>query len=332
MRVAIIYNAVSDDRDPSELDILSQVRLVGEALDVLGIKNTAIPVTRALGDLLNSLEKSGSDAVFNLVESVDGEDELHPDIAAVLELIGLPFTGSSARGLWLTTDKIMAKDIMRARGIPTPDSVAYHGRSLPFGLAKSLKDGGPWIIKPATKDASIGIDEGSILSSIGDIIKELPLRWKKFGLGPLLVEKYIHGREFNISMLADPCGVECLPPAEILFYNYPEGCPRIVDWQAKWDISARSYRDTVRSFDFPPRDLPLLEELKNIAMACWDAFGLSGYMRVDMRVDEDNRPWVLEINANPCLSDDAGFMAAAREGGLSAEEVVKRILEAAIPL
>ncbi|MGC9022770.1 MAG: D-alanine--D-alanine ligase family protein, partial [Dissulfurimicrobium sp.] len=289
MRVAIIYNAVDGNCDPSELDVLDQAQTVGKALDVLGVTYAALPITKIFKDLMYGIERFRPDIVFNLVESVSGKDELHPNIAAVLELIGLPFTGSSARGLWLTTDKIIAKEIMQARGIPTPDFWTYPEDMRPYRVCRTgewtaddhllacghdvrcRKTGGPWIVKPAAKDASIGIDEDAVFSSADDLMAGLSSRWKAPDAKPFLVERYIHGREFNISMLERPGGVECLPPAEIVFRNHPKGRPKILDWQAKWDTSALSYHNTVRSFDFTPEDLPLLEKLKALAKACWKA-------------------------------------------------------------
>ncbi|MDA8161921.1 MAG: D-alanine--D-alanine ligase [Desulfobacteraceae bacterium] len=330
MRVAIIHNNPSQDGDLSETDVMRQVRLVGKALDELGATHAAIPVTRALGRFLDDVYGFGPDVAFNLAESVDGRDELHPNVPAVLELIDIPCTGSPAGSLWLTTDKVIAKEIMQARDIPTPEFWTYKG-PLHSHQAGQNHAKGPWIVKPAAKDASIDIDEGAVFSSLDDLVEGLPERWARLGQEPLLIERYIHGREFGVSMLEGPGGVECLPPAEIVFCNYKEGTPRIVDWRAKWDPLAPSYQNTVRSFDLQPADGLLIEELKELAMRCWNAFRLKGYARVDLRVDEMKRPWVLEINANPCLSDDAGFMAAAMENGLMPKDIIRRILEAARP-
>ena len=144
--------------------------------------------------------------------------------------------------------------------------------------------------------------------------------------GEVFAEAYIAGREFNLSVLAGPDGPEVLPPAEIHFVDYPDDRPRIVGYRAKWDSDSFEYHHTPRSFDFPPPDAPLLAELCRLARACWDLFGLRGYARVDFRVDETGQPWVLEINANPCLSPDAGFGAAAERAGLSFPAVIARIL------
>jgi D-alanine-D-alanine ligase len=139
-------------------------------------------------------------------------------------------------------------------------------------------------------------------------------------------ERYIDGREFNISILAGNDGPEVLPPAEIEFVGYSADKPRIVGYKAKWDEKTVEYRNTPRRFGFGMPDRPLLRALKGNALRCWDLFQLRGYARVDYRVDRNGTPWILEINSNPCLSPDSGFTAATGEAGLRYEEVIRRII------
>ena len=141
------------------------------------------------------------------------------------------------------------------------------------------------------------------------------------------VERYIDGREFNLSLLASEEGqnVEVLPPAEIAFVDFPPGKPRIVGYAAKWRRDSYEYSHTPRQFGAERTEPLLAHMLSDLARQCWALFGLRGYARVDFRVDRWNRPWVIEINGNPCLSPDAGFMAAAKEAGLSPADVIRRI-------
>jgi D-alanine-D-alanine ligase len=141
-----------------------------------------------------------------------------------------------------------------------------------------------------------------------------------------LAEVYVEGREFNLALLSAREGVELLPPAEIVFDHYPEGKRRVVCYRAKWEEDSFEYGHTPRSFDFLCGP-SVIQRLEEIARACWDLFGLAGYARVDFRVDKEERPWVLEVNTNPCLSPDAGFAAAAARAGLSMTRVVERIVE-----
>jgi D-alanine-D-alanine ligase len=181
-------------------------------------------------------------------------------------------------------------------------------------------------VKPVWEDASVGIDDESVIDagSRDELRLAMAARREKVG-GEVFAETYIDGREFNLSLLGDRNHPRVLPAAEIEFVNFPGGKPRIVGYAAKWDESSFEYRATARRFDFPAADAPLLSRLGDLAVECWRCFGLSGYARVDFRVDAAGRPFVLEVNANPCLSPDAGFQAAASRAGLSFCTVVEQI-------
>ena len=153
----------------------------------------------------------------------------------------------------------------------------------------------------------------------------LPERARRLG-GVCFAEHYIEGRECNLALLAGPHGPELLPPAEIVFDNFPPGMPRILDYRAKWDEQSFACRHTRRSFDFPPADGPLLARLEQLALACWRIFRLNGYARVDFRIDAAGAPWILEVNANPCLSTEAGFCAALERAAIPFREAVRRIV------
>jgi D-alanine-D-alanine ligase len=169
-------------------------------------------------------------------------------------------------------------------------------------------------------DAVVSIEPGT---SIDDILRardELTGR-------PHFAEAYIDGREFNLTLLAGPNGPLVLPPAEIDFAAYPTGKPKIVGYRAKWDEDSFEYGNTPRRFEFASRDRELLEDLAGLAVQCWHVFELRGYARVDFRVDAENRPWILEVNANPCLAPDAGFAAAVERAGFGYHEAIGRIVD-----
>jgi D-alanine-D-alanine ligase len=140
------------------------------------------------------------------------------------------------------------------------------------------------------------------------------------------VEEFVDGREFNLSVLAGPDGPQVLPPAEIIFTNFPEGKPKVVGFSAKWKEDSFEYKNTHRTFDFKPSDEQLLAKLMSLAKQCWNVFGLNGYARVDFRVDKNGNPCVLEVNANPCISPDSGFFAACKQAGIPFKDAVKRIV------
>ena len=323
MMVVILYDRIAETgAHPDQIDVLEQAKAVGRALLELGHESTHLALSMDMNALIQDLKRLKPDLVFNLVESVEGYGRLLHLAPTVLELLGVRYTGSSADTLYMTSNKLIAKKVLEGAGIRTPPSY------LPNGLRNGdTPPRGHYIMKSTWEHASIGLDEDSVLriEDPQQLFSEMERRKEKLG-GACFAEHYIEGREFNLSLLTSDEGPEVLPPAEVRFHNYPEGKWKIIDYKAKWDHSSFEYDHTRRSFDFPASDQPLLFLLGTLAKTCWQLFGMGGYARVDFRVDQDNRPWVLEINANPCLSPDAGFAAAALRGGLDFNQVVERII------
>jgi D-alanine-D-alanine ligase len=183
------------------------------------------------------------------------------------------------------------------------------------------------IIKPAWEDASVGIDGDSVIYDIRRIPEKLIELHGRFEGQPMLIESFIDGREINMSVLQRSDGsVDVFPVVEMLFCDWPDDKPRIVDYTAKWDTDSFEFNNTIRKFD--PRDVPT-RELKETALKCWSAFKLRGYARVDMRLAADSGIYVIEVNANPCIAKDSGFIAAAHEAGFSTVDVIEEILKVA---
>ena len=174
---------------------------------------------------------------------------------------------------------------------------------------------------------SLGIDDDSLVPAGDDrgLARALAVKQTQVG-GPCFAEAYVEGREFNLALLAGPGGVRLLPPAEIVFEGFSAGQLRVVGYRAKWEAASYEYHHTPRCFEFPASDRALLASLWDLAHACWKLFGLRGWARVDFRVDHQGNPWILEVNANPCLAVDAGFAAAASRAGLDQAAVVAEIL------
>jgi D-alanine-D-alanine ligase len=156
---------------------------------------------------------------------------------------------------------------------------------------------------------------------------ELAAREARFG-GRFIAEAFIEGREVNVALLETRGGVEVLPIPEITFEGYPEDRPRIVDYEAKWDEGSVLYKATSRRFGLEQAEPQLAGRLADLARACWDAFGLGGYARVDMRIAHDGAPSILEVNVNPCLAPNAGFAATAAAAGIGYDALVAEIVEA----
>jgi D-alanine-D-alanine ligase len=331
MRVAVVHNAVGESDGPDAKDVLVQVETVCEALGALGHDTDTIACTLDLDRFQRTITSLSVDVVFNLVESLAGTGRLIHLVPFVLDAMGIPYTGSTAEPILITSNKVMAKHHMVVQDLPTP---AWIGPYPDWGQgAYPVGDCGvcdhAWIIKSLWEHASIGLDETGIVrgKDTEEILEFLRLRAGNLG-GACFAERFIDGREFNLSLLGgSPGGPVVLPPAEIVFEDYDEHKPRIVDFKAKWDETSFAFHHTPRRFDFVQEDAGLLAVLQKSALACWKAFGLRGYARVDFRVDPSGRPWVLEVNANPCLSPDAGFAAALSQGKIAFVEGIQRILD-----
>lgn len=315
--LAILYGAVAADAAPDEQDVLVEVETARAALAGLGFSPVILPITLDLEAARRRLMHLGPALVFNLVESIEGQGRLIHLAPALLESLGLPFTGSGADAAYVTSNKPLAKRLMRAAGISTP-AWAEGGEAPDFA--------GPYIVKSVWEHASIGIDDSSVVTEAARLPALIGQRQRRHG-GDWFVEAYVEGREFNLSLLAGAGGVELLPPAEMCFVGYPPGKPRIVNYAAKWDKGAFEFHATQRRFDFAGEDCDLLTQLEGTAKACWRLFGLRGYARIDCRVDAAGAVQVLEVNINPCLSPDAGFAAAAGRAGLDSGAIVARILD-----
>jgi D-alanine-D-alanine ligase len=311
--VVVLYGAVAPEAPPDEQDVLDEVQAVSAALERLGHEPVPLALDLDLEGARRQLEKLHPALVFNLVESIAGSGRFIHLATALLEELTLSYTGSPTEALVLSSNKLLTKKLLQLNEIATP-CLCDQGDSL----------SGSWIIKSIWEHASIGIDEGSVVHDRGSVPKEIEARRARYG-GEWFAESFIDGREFTLGLLARAEGVEVLPVAEMLFEDYPAGKPRIVDYAAKWYPSSFEYWHTVHRF--ATAGAKLHEQLNSFARRCWSIFGLRGYARVDFRVDERNRPWVLEINANPCLAPDAGFAVALVEAGIAYDHAIEQIIE-----
>jgi D-alanine-D-alanine ligase len=324
MNVVILHTGLSADAAPDDLDVLVQARAIGEAIERLGGRSRTMAFDLDMSAVKARLLEARPDVVFNLVEAVDGRGRLIFLAPALLDALEIPYTGASTEGLFVTSSKLLAKRAMRAAGLPTADWIALDEPPKPFAP-------GRYIVKSVWEHASIGLDDTSVveLRSIEEAREAIEARLDRLA-GEAFAEAYIDGREFNLSLLDSPEGPIVLPPAEMRFVDYPEGKLKLTDYRAKWEEGSFEHRNTRRCFDFPTPDGKMLGVLRRLASGCRDLFGVDGYARVDFRVGVDGRPWILEVNANPCLSPDAGYAAAVERAGLAFDRAIGMILDRAV--
>lgn len=324
-KVIILHSDIAPDAGEDELDCLRQADTIAGALRTLGYEPVLMPFTLDLGKNIEALRLANPYVVFNLVETIGGRGSLIHIAPALLDFLQIPYTGCHTDAMFITSNKPMAKKFLHNAGIATPAWITEDGAQ--SGAAAT----DTFIVKASWEDASVGLDEDSIIKTPDktEILTAINNRMKKLNC-PCFAEAYIDGREFNIAQLATPSGVQLLPPAEMLFLDYPPDKLKLLDYRAKWVENSFEYENTRRTLDIPAEDAPLIAGLQDIARRCWQLFGLRGYARVDFRVDKKGNPFVLEINANPCLSLEAGFSAALERASLKYYEAIGYLINDAL--
>ncbi len=274
--------------------------------------------------LVTFLSEDKPDVIFNCCEAILGESKLEMNVAAMYELFGIPYTGSGPLALGLALDKALAKSVFVANHIPTPRHQLFKDSEKPDPMLQF-----PLIVKPVHEDASIGIDAKAIVHNEAALAKRVKFIQGEFEQ-PALAEEFIEGRELNVAVLAASDGTfATLPISEITFDRVPQGMPHIVSYEAKWVEESPIYQTTVPEC---PADIPeaTAREARDIALRAAAAVGLRDYGRVDLRFDASGKLFVLEANPNPDISEDAGFMRAARASGRTFTGTINEILECAI--
>jgi D-alanine-D-alanine ligase len=311
----IIFNKPAPDALPDELDVLDQVNFIDETLRSLGLTVEHQGITDDFFNEIGEIAGKGYDFVFNLVESVGQKAEILYFVPGLLNMHHIPYTGCAVEATFITASKVLARKIMKANGIPVAGGCKV-------SEASQMIPGKKYILKPVWEDGSLGITEESVFTFNGTLPDILSGKNDRHWF----IEEFIDGREFNVSVIAGQEGPEMLPPAEMVFHDYPEEIPRIVSYKAKWMEDTFQYENSRRHFpsDLSPR---LMTNLRAAVIGCWHTFSLKGYARVDMRVDSDENVYVLEVNANPCISPDSGFISAAVHAGYSHQEIIRHIID-----
>lgn len=324
MRLVILYSLPPADCGEDDLDALEQVRAVSAAAKELGHDVTEMPFTLDLAAVRERLRELKPDVVFNLCEGAEGKGRFIHLAPGLLEELGISFTGAGSAAMATSSNKQMAKVVMKAAGLSTPE----------WRSVKHLEDGsqdahGTFIVKSVWEHASVGLEADCVVNVKGRLqLLEAMQNYRARQGGECLAERYLDGHEYCVALLDSPEGPEVLPPARMRFEEQA-GDVRIIGYRAKWDAESSEYITVRRDFDACEKCPALSADLRSMALACWKAFDLSGYARIDFRTDAQGELSIIDVNANPCLSPDAGFAAALERAGITYTDAVARIIEVA---
>ncbi len=331
LNVAILYNQPvlpPDHPDwASEAGVLEAVEAVEAALATHGHRSRRIAVGASPASLVTALENVAGEVIVNLCEGLKGTGAGESQVTGLLELCRVPFTGASSECLSLVRDKARTKWLLRGASLPTAafEWIAPND-ALPLTSLQLLLEEGPVIVKPAREDASLSIGLASIATELDALSAQVGEVQGRYG--DVLVEQFIEGREFNVGVLATPVP-KALPLAEIEFRHRVGNRWNIVSYDAKWTPESPDYGGT--PVHCPAAASPeLADEIVRVSLAAFRLTGCRDYARVDLRVDEQGRIFILEINANPDISPSAGLARAIGVSGMSYADFIEQLVETAL--
>jgi D-alanine-D-alanine ligase len=328
-RVLILYNEpvlAADHPDAeSEHEILYTVAEVEKTLTGSSYEVSRLGVGRDPHVLISGIRRSRPDVIFNLFEGLADRNETEAHVAGILDWLGIPYTGSPYQTLCLARTKHVTKYLLQGAGLPTPEFQVVQELPVP-----SCAIEWPVIVKPATQDASVGLDQGSVVTDQDRLNERVAYLLDTYG-PPVLVEQFIGGREFNVGVIevGGASDLRVLPVSEILFVDKEPGYWPIVTYDAKWKPGTRDYEAT------PPRypatvSPRLRQRLEDLATQAYRLLACRDYARVDFRVKPTGKPYILEVNPNPDFSPTAGLSGGLISAGLTHAQFTVHLVQRAL--
>ncbi len=297
----------------TEYDVIS-------TLTGMGHEVRPLPVHDNLQEIRRAVEEWKPHVAFNLLEGFDDIVIFDQNVVSHLELLKLAYTGCNPRGLLLARDKSLSKKLLAYHRIHVPEFEVYRaGR--PIRRHKHLTF--PLIVKSLTQEASIGISQASVVDSDEKLKERVEFIHHSIGTAAI-VEQYIEGREIYVGIIGNQA-LQAFPVWELYFKNMPEGARRIATDRVKWSVK---YQKKYGIDSGPALDLPEAKacEIQHLCKRAYRALELSGYARIDLRLDNEGRMWVLEANPNPQIAKGEDFAASAEKAGMTYEALLQRII------
>jgi D-alanine-D-alanine ligase len=296
----------------TEYDVVSTLTAMGHDVQALGVHDD-------LGDIRRMAAEWKPHVAFNLLEGFDDVTIFDQNVVSHLELLKLPYTGCNPRGLLLARDKSLSKKLLAYHRIAVPEfDVCRIGR--PIRRPKRLTF--PLIVKSLTQEASIGISQASVVDSDEKLKERVAFIHESIGTAAI-VEQYVEGRELYVGIVGNQA-LQALPVWELFFTNMPPEAKRIATDRVKWSVKYQKKY----GIDSGPADLPDAQRdgIQHLCKRAYRALELSGYARIDLRLDEAGNAWVLEANPNPQIARGEDFAASAEKVGITYEAMLQRIL------
>jgi len=320
MKITILAYLEADAKEP---DIV--MPQVARALETAGHKPTIVTIHDDAAEIVQGIRASKPDLVFNLVEAF-ADDILGGlmGVTGLLDLLQVPYTGGGPGELYLQEDKALSKKLLAYEQVLYPDFASFAPNSADFETGGNLRM--PLFVKPARMDASLGIDEKSLVRNAGELMERVAHIHRTYG-DTALAEEYIEGREFYVAVLGNEQPV-AFPPIEMDFSGLPDGSVRIMDNEAKFDESSDRYQGTKAVIaDVDPE---LKAKLQRVSLDAYRALRVRDYGRIDLRLTETGQLYVIEVNASCYLEEASEFAMAAAAAGLDYPTLVNRIPELAL--
>ena len=300
----------------TEFDVYATLREMGHHVRCAGVGSD-------LGEIKKAADRDQPQIVFNLLEEFAGVGVFDAHVASVLEMLRLPYTGCNPRGLMLAHHKAVAKMICRYHRIPVPAFAVFPLQRAGRAVRRPKRLTFPLIVKSLTEEGSAGIAQASVVHDDQKLAERVDFVHRQLQTDAI-VEHYVDGRELYVGVLGND-RLQTLPLWELHFPKLRDGAPRIATSKIKWD---EQYQKRIGLETAAARDLPgnLAAELPKLAKRTYRALQLSGYARLDFRVDEQGKAYLLEANPNPQLMYGEDFAESAEHGGLPYEALLQKIL------
>jgi D-alanine-D-alanine ligase len=311
------YKKQIESGDEAEFDVARALLSKGHQVRLFGFRDNVDQLTAGI-------RSEPVDVVFNLSERFRGESSLDYTVAAVLEMLGIPYTGASSEGLMLARDKALTKKVFAYEGIRIPHFMVCR-RAAQVQRPSDLRF--PLIVKPLDEDASVGIAQSSVVRD-DDALRERVTFIHDRIKTHAIVEEFIAGRELYIGVMGNETPIP-LPPIEMVFKNESSSESRIATFKAKWSVRYRENRGIENMIAVNLSD-EVRQRLAEVAVRAYEAAGLRDYGRIDVRLAHDEAIYIVEANPNPYLADGEDLAWAAEEGGHLYPDFIEKIAEMAI--